>query len=154
MGQHTWEYLKRKRVQCTSRKTARVLFAYGNTEPLPTLGTFTADIMSPDKLRCRADFVVIKSRGRTLLCRETAERLNLLRVGPIHANSVVDEKSDEDIRREYKDILQGVGLLKDYELKLNIDDSVKPIAQQVRRIPYGLREKVDAKLDEFCQWVS
>ncbi|XP_070548112.1 uncharacterized protein [Ptychodera flava] len=85
MGQHTWEYLKRKRVQCTSRKTARVLFAYGNTEPLPTLGTFTDDIMLPDKFRCRADFVVIKSTGKTLLCRETAERFNLLRVGPIHA---------------------------------------------------------------------
>ena len=32
----------------------------------------------------------------------------------------------------------GVGLLKAYELKLHIDESVKPVAQPVRRIPFGL----------------
>ena len=43
----------------------------------------------------------------------------------------------------------GVGLLKGYELKLHIDESVKPVAQPVRRIPFGLREKVDKKLDQL-----
>ena len=32
----------------------------------------------------------------------------------------------------------GVGLLKAYELKLHINESVKPVAQPVRRIPFGL----------------
>ena len=41
--------------------------------------------------------------------------------------------------------------MKDYELKLHIDESVKPVAQHVRRIPFGLREKVDAKLDELLE---
>ena len=45
----------------------------------------------------------------------------------------------------------GVGLLRDYELKLHIDESVKPVAQHVRRIPFGLREKVDKKLDELLE---
>ena len=47
----------------------------------------------------------------------------------------------------FGDLFNGVGLLKEYELKLLVDDSVKPVAQLVRRIPYRLREKVNKKLD-------
>ena len=42
--------------------------------------------------------------------------------------------------------------MKGYELKLHVDESVKPVAQHVRRIPFGLREKVDAKLDELLEF--
>ena len=48
-----------------------------------------------------------------------------------------------------KERFNGVGLLKDYELKLNIDDSVRPEAHPVRRIPFGARERVERKLDEL-----
>ena len=48
-------------------------------------------------------------------------------------------------------LFTGIGLLKDYELQLNVDKSVKPFAQPVRRIPFGLREKGDEKLDELLQ---
>ena len=106
-----------------------MLFAYGSTEPLPTLGTFTANITSPSNdSQFSSDFVVIQGEGRTLLGQETAETLNLLRIGPLHVNSVVGECTAADIREEYKDLFRGVGLLKDYELKLHIDESVRPIA--------------------------
>ena len=77
--------------------------------------------------------------------------LSLLHVGPLQVNSVVSEHSEDDIRRRYQDLFTGIGLLKDYELKLHMDDSVKPVAQSVRRIPFGLRTKVDQKLDELFQ---
>ena len=48
LGKETWEWLKNQRVLCQTRKEATVLFAYGNTTPLPTLGTFTADVTSAD----------------------------------------------------------------------------------------------------------
>ncbi|PFX16885.1 Uncharacterized protein K02A2.6 [Stylophora pistillata] len=41
------------------------------------------------------------------------------------------------------------GKLKDFQLKLHIKDNVKPVAQPVRRLPFGLRDKVDEKLDEL-----
>ena len=153
LGKETWEWLKSQKVQCNTRKEARILFAYGNTKPLPTLGTFTADVMSTDtNVTCTADFVVMDGDGRTLLCRDTAEKLNLLRIGPSHVvNSVGAEITGQDIKDRYKELFNGVGLLKDYELKLNIDDSVKPVAQPVRRIPFGVREKVERKLDELLE---
>ena len=141
-----------KGINCESRKSARELFAYGGTEPLPTLGTFTADVsLTGNKGGCRADFVVVKGDGRTLLGRETAEILNLLHIGPFQANNVVSGGLESCIREKYKALFTGVGLLKGNELKLHIDESVKPVAQPVRRIPFGLREKVDKKLDQLLE---
>ena len=59
------------------------------------------------------------------------------------------ETTDQDIRDKYKELFNGVGLLKGYELKLNVDTSVKPVAQPVRRIPFGVRYKVEKKLDDL-----
>ena len=115
MGQQTWEFLKLKGIKCESRKSARELFAYGGTEPLPTLGTFTADVTwAGMENGSKADFVVVKGDGRTLLGRETAEVLSLLRIGPLQANSVGGGQLDGDIREKYKHLFSGVGLLKGY----------------------------------------
>ena len=64
-------------------------------------------------------------------------------------NSVGVETTDQDIRDKYRQLFNGVGLLKAYELKLNVDTSVKPVSQSVPRFPFGVREKVEKKLDEL-----
>ena len=128
MGQQTWGWLKAKGIQCESRNSAKVLFAYGGTEPLPTLGTFSATVISPSSnASCQADLVVIEGDGRTLLGRETAEVLSLLHVGLLQVKRVVSEHSEDDIGRRCKDLFTRIGLLKDHELKLHVDDSVKPV---------------------------
>ena len=150
LGQGTWEWLKSQKIQCQTRKEAKALFPYGNTKPLPTLGTFSTVIMSTDTgATCKTDFVVINGDGRSLLCRETAEKLALLQIGPIHAVNSVNIVAD--IKETYKELFNGVGFLKDYELKLNINNLVKPVTQPVRRIPFGVREKVERKLDELLE---
>ena len=45
MSQQAWDLLKQGGIRCESRKSAKAIFAYGGTEPLPTLGTFIADVM-------------------------------------------------------------------------------------------------------------
>ena len=61
--------------------------------------------------------------------------------------ALVLDTTDQDMRDKYKELFNGVGLLKDYELKFNVDTFVKPVAQPVRRIPFGVGEKVEKKLD-------
>ena len=39
--------------------------------------------------------------------------------------------------------------MKGYELHLNIDESVRSVAQPARRVPFALRKKVDQKIDEL-----
>ena len=49
--------------------------------------------------------MVVNGDGRALLCRDTAEKLNLLRIGPIHSvNNVGVETTDQDIRDNYKEL--------------------------------------------------
>ena len=133
MGQQTWNWLKANGIQYESRLAAKVLFAYGATEPLPTLE-------------------MCLSRVKGALCLDKRlETLSLLHVRPLPGNSVVSEHSEDDIRQRYWDLFTGIGLLKGYELKLHVDDTVKPLAQPVWRIPFGLCDKVDKKLDKLLQ---
>ena len=57
------------------------------------------------------------------------------------------------IPRKILDLLDkfpdGVGLVKGVELKLNIDESVSPIAQVARRLPLALRKVVEEKITEL-----
>jgi len=157
----TWEWLKQCQITATTRKSAKTLFAYGCDKPLPTLGTFTADFYckATDK-KCISEVIVIDCEGRSLLCKNTAEKLGLLHVGPpvdtensLHADTICDGLNavDSDIFRKYDNLFSGVGLLKGVSLKLHIDESVKPVAQHVRRVPFQLRGRVDQKIDELLE---
>ena len=141
----TWEWFKSKRIDASTRKSAKILYAYGSTNPLPTVGTFTANVVVRDTDKwCVADFIVINVKGHNLLGRGTARDLGLLHIGPLVMNSV-----DSDIHDSYPNLFKGVSTLKDYELKLHVITSVQSIAQSVRRVPFQLREKVGKKLDEL-----
>ena len=155
MDQKTWSYLKQQGVKCSSRRSTKKLFAYGQTNPLEITGIIegTLECESSGK-DCVCEFVVIQGSGKTLLGKNTAERLDVLRVGPPrppHVYSVTTEGSDADIRHEFQDIFAGIGKLNDYQIKLHVNEDVKPVAQPVRRIPFGLRDKVDEQLDELLK---
>ena len=95
--------------------------------------------------------MVGKGDARMLLGCETAEILNLLHIGPFQVNNVDSGGLESCFRAKYKALFTGVGLLKGHELKLHIKESVKPVAQPVRRIPFGLWEKVDKKFDQLLE---
>ena len=104
----TWEWLKSKRIDASTRKSAKTLYAYGSTNPLPTLGTFTANVFLGDTDKsCVADFIVIDVKGHNLLGRDTARDLGLLHIGPLVVNSV-----DSDIYDSYPNLFKGVVHLK------------------------------------------
>ena len=56
-----------------------------------------------------------------------------------------------DLKHKYPKVhvFTGLGKLKDYKLKLHLDDSVTPVAQPIRRIPFSRRSKVIKKLEEI-----
>ena len=132
-----------------------MLFAYGQTEPTEVLGTFKAEIHCEDSAKsCLDEFTVVKGPGKTLLGKYTAEKLNVLRVGPPSdplACTITSEADAGDVLKDFADIFQGVGKLKDFQFKLHINKNVKSVAQPVRRLPFGLRGKVGNKLDELLQ---
>lgn len=71
------------------------------------------------------------------------------------------------LRVKFPDVFQGLGKLKNDQLKLHVDANFKPVAQPQRRIPFSRRKKVIEKLEEldvievttqpagstlWCQW--
>ena len=102
--------------------------------------------------RSRGEFRGSTSGGRGVTGRSytSVRHRCVLHIGPFQANNLSGQ-GECDIRERYSSLFSGVGLLKGYELKLHVDDTVKPVAQHVRRIPSGLREKVDKKLDELLE---
>ncbi|XP_060076193.1 uncharacterized protein K02A2.6-like [Ylistrum balloti] len=138
----TWEDLKKRKIVCRSEKTDKRLYSYGADKPLSLLGKFITTVSvdgSDDEIE--AAFYVLDGTGSALLGRATAVDLGVLKIGVYSVH--------DDILDKYKSCFGGIGKLNDFKLKLHIDPSVKPVAQPMYRIPYSLREKVGAKLDEL-----
>jgi hypothetical protein len=88
-----------------------------------------------------------------LLGKTTAISLGILKIGVPQesVNSVSDDRK-AIIKQKFPKCFEGVGKLKDFQLKIPIDESVKPVIQPIRRIPFLLREKLDRKLEELQQF--
>ena len=150
-----WESLKQESVKCRSQRCERKLFAHGQSEPIEVVGTFESEVYcEASGERCEAEFTVVESHGKALLGRDTGETLNVLRVDPPsspQAYSITSEGTSAHIVKNFPDVFTGVGKLKYYQLKLHVNKDVKPVAQPVRRLPFGLREKVNKKLDDYLR---
>ena len=136
-----WEDLKSQGIKCKSEKGTQKLFPYGSAEPLSTLGKFRTSVQLDDHA-VEAELVVI-SGGRPLLGPETAVQLGVLKLGP-QVNSI-----DTALRVKFKECFEGIGKLRGYQAKIYVDPEVPPVAQNPRRVPFSLREKVELKLKEL-----
>ena len=95
-----------------------------------------------------AKFVVVPNKhAGCLLGRQTATQLGLLRVAP-QVSSINHAASPQTLRQKYPNVFDGVGKLTDYQQKISINDTIKPVAQSPRRIQFHVRKQVSAKLDE------
>ena len=130
------------------------ILPYGATKPLPVKGSFQANVFSPDTNRTvQATFIVVEtSNSGSLLSKNTATQLDLLRVGPgddVPVNLLDMNSSTEAIVTRFPAVFDGVGKLKDYQLTIHTDNSVTPIAQPLRRTPFHVRKDVERKLKEL-----
>eukprot|EP00057_Strongylocentrotus_purpuratus_P003095 XP_003725911.1 PREDICTED: uncharacterized protein LOC100888555 [Strongylocentrotus purpuratus] len=97
-------------------------------------------------MKSTAEFVVIKEKGEPLLSKHTSRELGVLQVGIVHVNAV---QSYAGLKHEFEAVFKGVGKLKGRQVRLAVDETVKPVAQPVRRTPFGLRKKVEMKIAEL-----
>ena len=100
------------------------------------------------------EFVVIEGEGHALLGRETAITLGVLKLGP-QINSLQlstdGENREPNILDKFPGCCEGIGKLKDFQLKIPIDAEVQPVAQPTRRVPYHFRDNLTNKLKELFE---
>ena len=85
---------------------------------------------------------MVSGQSGCLLGENTVVELGLIKVNiPLSVVNNVETSNLEEPLDKYKGTFEGLGKLKDYQLKLHIDRDVHPIAQPMRRIPFLMRQK-------------
>ena len=128
--------------------SSTTIYAYGTKEPLHVLGQFTTDVTYKDTVTT-ATFHVVQpkpnAKGGNLLGAGTAEKLRIVSFAfATSVRTVADTLCDEN-----PTLFQGIGKMKNVKVTLYEDNSVSPVAQPHRRIPYHMRKKVEEELQRL-----
>lgn len=107
--------------------------AYAADQLLKVLYVFDAPISVRKNSEMIAPFFVIKNGNQSLLGRDTAIKLGVLKLG-LEVNKI--------------EAINPFPKIKNLRVKLAIDNTVKPIQQPMRRIPVALEQKLEDKLKE------
>lgn len=121
------------------------IFSYGSKQALPILGTFTCTLKSRSDIT-RGTFYVIPGNGCSLLSYQTAEELNLIRILNSLNTTVIGRSIADELVEKHPELFQGIGKLKDFQVKLHINPDIQPTCQPHRRVPFHIRKKVEAEL--------
>lgn len=154
MGRHQLKQLEERGLKVHLRPCKRSLYASGGRHPLPLVEQFIVSTTA-NEITTDTTFVVIERRGEIVLGRKASEDFNLLKLSANACDSVYS--THEDVKTEILKKVPGVftctgiGTLKDYKAKIHIDPAVTPVAQKPRRVPFALRDKVRAHVDDLLQ---
>ena len=125
------------------------IYAYASETPLKIDGMFYGNIsFKGSKHICRFH-VISDHKSGCVIGRNTAIELGILKLSQnIHALTS-DSIYSAELKKKYPAVFQGLGKLKGFQLKLNIDSSVPPVSQHLRRIPFHVRKKIEIKIKEL-----
>ena len=116
-----------KMFDCRLEPCDTTVYAFNASEPLPMLGKFKALVES----KCQSiDSEFLMVDGKTSLLRyATATDLGKLQI----TNAVSVEGN---MFQNYPSLFSGLGRMKNVEVKLHIDETVRPVHQSHRHIPF------------------
>ena len=117
------------------------IYAYGATTPLSVKGFFY--IQHQIQGQTKATIYVVENDFGNLLSGTTAENLNVIQYA-FTANTPTK------IANEYLSLFDNeAGKIEGINVKLHIDDSVKPVVQRHRHIPFHVRKDVKRELERL-----
>ena len=138
----------------TLQQSNTKIVPYGqNAKPLEVLGTFNTRISAVGRTIFAEVHVVSGSCG-SILGEESAIKLDLLRVGPPSTSLRVLETEGfceitKMIKEQYPELSSGIGKLKDFQLRLHIDQNIPPVQQSFRHTPFHTRKKLEHELQRL-----
>ncbi|CAI6367348.1 unnamed protein product [Macrosiphum euphorbiae] len=161
VSEQTW---KRNKINYEKKESevSQKLYAYSSKKPLEVIEKVRTTIKVSDREEI-VDIFVVKGNNQSLLGYETSVKLGLLKIG-LNINEITSKTFQ--YKSKYPNLFNGIGKLKGKQVQLHINEVIKPVAQQHRRIPIHLRnqlenellrlEKLDIieKVDGPTPWVS
>jgi len=121
VDKQTWEWLKRNEVKCESVCADKRLYTCASQTPLGVIGTFHCETSVGDN-SVDAKFCVINGKGESLLGRETAMSLGVLKMG-VHIAAVNTglKNIGEVLQDKYPQVFRGIRKLKGRTVQLHTD---------------------------------
>ena len=140
--------IKQKNPRIKLQPTKAKVFAYGAQHPRYLLSQFKAEVQH-NLAKTTSTFLVTKENNTCLLSNDTSTGLGLLN---ININSITIDHPNPRIARilqQHRKVFQGMGNLKNWEVKLEINPTVTHVTQNSRRLPRSMRMKVNEKFKEM-----
>ncbi|XP_033127851.1 uncharacterized protein LOC117125462 [Anneissia japonica] len=156
----------------TLEPTDKNMYVYGQQDKVNVLGTTKAMANFGDKFELLT-FVVVDTKDSSIFGYPSASKLGFIHVNSNHPDVSFSEKfgktkcemhnvkgvnttndmleipncpvSVKEIISKHENVFNGMGKYTDKKIKLHIDQNVKPVNQNHRRIPYHLRQKVETE---------
>ena len=124
------------------QSTNTEIYAFGASKPIEVAGQTSLPVQH--KLHgMQATFFITKQKGPTLLCFKTAQQLQIVSVAYNITSSM------PSIADEFHDRFQGLGKLRGAQCTLHVDETVQPVTQPHRRIPFHVRHQVEAEVKKL-----
>lgn len=120
------------------KPTNKKILPYGKQHPLPLLRKLTTDVSAHGRTT-EATFYVVQEDHGSLLSHKTASELGLIHI--VYSTDIVQQPTlsvADQLMLKYPNITKGIGKLKNIQVKLHIDDTVKPVIQPHRLIPFHI----------------
>ena len=126
------------------------IYAYGSNTPLKLEGVFYGNIKANGTKHICRFHVMSDAKSGCVIGRNTATELGLLNIAEgLHAMKLGNK--DNKWKNKYPSLFEGLGKMKNFQLKLNIDKEVEPVSQHLRRIPFHVRKKIEQKIEELIK---
>ena len=119
---------------------------YGSTSQA-CLGVYIGTDMYKEAV-VNAEIFIIDKHVETLLSGPVCEELGILQFSrEASANRIEGSADKEKLVSKFPAIFSGkVGVLEDHQVKFHVDETVSPVVQPARPVPFHLREKLNREL--------
>ena len=145
--------------------TSKEVFTYGSTDPLKLIGECQTTMTLGDRKIITSVLVTELESSGCILSSGTSTALGVLEIKQHHNINQMDtaEATEnqqiiqklpvmvKNLLNKHIEVTQGIGKLKDYQLKLDIDPDVGPFIQRPYKIPFHKRTLVEDKIKQLVQ---
>ena len=130
-------------------KTNVKVYPYMSSKPLNLCGKLKVSVTS-DHLSSEETFYVAEGSSGSILSWITSQKLNLIKaVSTVEQPPANLPPGVPDFLKDFPSLLNGMGEYKGEPVRIHVDESVRPVAQPHRRIPFHVRKQVEDKLKEL-----
>ena len=125
------------------------------SKAIPTIGVSTCGVSFGDRT-VPVQWYIIDESCEPILAGTKASHLGIIKfkpapdvLMPVRMIKLSDKKRLQEIITLYLENFDGLGCLNDHEVRLDINEDVKPVAEPPRRVPYHLASRVDEVIDDM-----